>query len=29
MNLEEVLNYRRSVRAFDKEKPMDPERVKH
>jgi len=29
MNLEEVLNYRRSVRAYDKEKPMDPERVKH
>ena len=29
MNLEEVLDYRRSVRAYDKEKPMDPERVKH
>ncbi len=29
MNLEEVLNYRRSVRVYDKEKPIDPERVKH
>lgn len=29
MNLEEVLNYRRSVRAYDKEKPIDPERVKY
>lgn len=29
MNLEEVLNYRRSVRAYDKEKSIDPERVKH
>lgn len=29
MNLEEVLNYRRSVRAYDKEKPIDPARVKH
>lgn len=28
MNLEEVLNYRRSVRAYDKEKPIDPARVK-
>lgn len=29
MNLEEVLNYRRSVRVFDKEKQIDPEKVKH
>lgn len=29
MNLEEVLNYRRSVRAYDKGKSIDPERVKH
>lgn len=29
MNLEEVLNYRRSVRVFDKEKSLDPEKVKH
>lgn len=29
MNLEEILNYRRSVRVFDREKPIDPERVKH
>ena len=29
MNLEEVLNYRRSVRTYDKEKPIDPARVKH
>lgn len=29
MNLEEVLNYRRSVRVFDKGKPIDPEKVKH
>lgn len=29
MNLEEVLNYRRSVRVFDKNKPLDPEKVKH
>lgn len=29
MNLEEVLNYRRSVRAFDKARPLDPEKVKH
>ena len=29
MNLEEVLNYRRSVRVFDKTKPLDPEKVKH
>ncbi|MFV0585530.1 MAG: nitroreductase family protein, partial [Parabacteroides gordonii] len=25
MNLEDVLNYRRSVRVFDKEKHIDPE----
>lgn len=29
MNLEEILNYRRSIRVFDKEKPIDPEKVKH
>lgn len=29
MNLEEVLNYRRSVRVFDKARPLDPEKVKH
>lgn len=29
MNLEDVLNYRRSVRVFDKEKHIDPEKVKH
>ena len=29
MNLEEVLNFRRSVRVFDEEKPIDPEKVKH
>lgn len=29
MNLDEVLNYRRSVRAYDKQKPIDPARVKH
>lgn len=29
MNLEEVLNYRRSVRVYDPEKAMDSERVKH
>lgn len=29
MNLEEVLEYRRSVRLFDRTKPIDPERVKH
>lgn len=27
--LEEVLNFRRSVRVFDPEKPLDAERVKH
>lgn len=29
MNLEEVLNFRRSVRVFDRTKPLDPEKVKH
>lgn len=29
MNLDEVLNFRRSVRMFDREKPTDPERVRH
>ena len=29
MNLDEVLNYRRSVRVYDKEKEIDTERVKH
>ncbi len=29
MNLEEILNYRRSVRVFDKNRPLDPEKVKH
>lgn len=29
MNLEEVLNYRRSVRKFDQSKPLNPEKVKH
>lgn len=29
MNLEEVLNFRRSVRVFDKGRPLDPEKVKH
>lgn len=29
MNLEEVLNYRRSVRVYDKEKRIDPEKVKY
>lgn len=29
MNLEEVLNYRRSVRVYDPEKAIDSERVKH
>lgn len=29
MNLEEILDYRRSVRVYDKEKQIDPERVKH
>lgn len=28
MNLAEVLNFRRSVRVFDKHKPLDPEKVK-
>ena len=29
MNLDEVLNYRRSVRVYDKEKEIDTEKVKH
>lgn len=29
MNLEEVLNYRRSVRVYDKTKPIDTAKVKH
>lgn len=29
MNLEEVLNYRRSVRVYDPEKPIDAEKVRH
>lgn len=29
MNLEDVLNFRRSVRVFDKRKQLDPEKVKH
>lgn len=29
MNLDEVLNFRRSVRLFDRQKPIDPERVRH
>lgn len=29
MNLEEILNYRRSVRVFDKNRSLDPEKVKH
>ncbi len=29
MNLDEVLNHRRSVRLFDREKPLDAEKVKH
>lgn len=29
MNLEEILNYRRSVRVYDKDKQIAPERVKH
>ena len=29
MNLDEILHYRRSVRVYDKEKPIDPQRVKH
>ena len=28
MNLDEVLNYRRSVRVYDKEKEIDTEKVK-
>lgn len=29
MNLEEILNFRRAVRVFDKAQPLDPEKVKH
>ena len=29
MNLDEVLHYRRSVRAYDRTKLIDPERIKH
>ncbi len=29
MNLEEVLNYRRSVRVYDREKSLDTKKVKH
>lgn len=29
MNLDEVLHYRRSVRAYNKTKLIDPERIKH
>lgn len=29
MNLEEVLRFRRSVRIYDKEKPIDTDKVKH
>ncbi len=29
MKLEEVLNFRRSVRRYDKNKPIDSEKVKH
>ena len=29
MNLNEVLHYRRSVRAYDRTKLIDPERIKH
>lgn len=29
MNLDEILNFRRSVRVFDKRKPIDTEKVKH
>lgn len=29
MNLEDILNFRRSVRVFDKKKQLDPEKVKH
>ena len=29
MNLDEVLQYRRSVRVYDKMKPIDTEKVKH
>lgn len=29
MNLDEVLHHRRSVRVYDKEKPIDTEKGKH
>lgn len=29
MNLEEALNYRRAVRVFDQNRPIDPEKVRH
>lgn len=29
MDLAEILNYRRSVRVYDREKPLDTEKVKH
>lgn len=29
MNLEEALNFRRAVRVFDRNKPIDPEKVQH
>lgn len=29
MNLEQILNFRRSVRVFDKNRSIDPEKVKH
>ena len=29
MNLEDALNFRRAVRVFDRQKPIDPEVVKH
>ena len=29
MNLDEVLHYRRSVRAYDRTKLIDPDRIKH
>ena len=29
MNLQQVFEFRRSVRVYDKEKPIDPEKVRH
>lgn len=29
MNLDEILHFRRAVRAYDKSKPIDPEKVRH